>query len=121
MKTQMRRSFAKMIKPARTIKAISTKIWSVSLFFVVLIWRRTSIANEIRSEIKFSVKNQCKSVNMAKLSIDSFLETIHFSTLYSFLLDSGLIHVEAIMKISPEPYSKTKVNTKYCTNLKVRM
>lgn len=65
---------------ASIIKTISTIICGVSLSEVVLIWKIMSAAIEIKSEIKFSVKNLWKSVNMAKLSTNSHFEMIHLSS-----------------------------------------
>jgi len=92
---------------------MSILIWSLCFSDVVWICKRMSIAIEIKSDTKFSVKNQWKRVSIAKLSTNGLLEIIHFKILCIFRSESGLWHVIVMRNINPDPNIIVKAKIKY--------
>jgi len=69
MKIQINAHLRMMIMVEKRMKEMSTNVWKEDFSSFVLIWKRMSMDTHTRSEIRFSVRNLCKSVNIARLSI----------------------------------------------------
>jgi len=79
------------------------------------------MASDMRSEIRFSVRNLWNRVNMAMLSTVCLFEISHLSSFWAQCSEAGLWLVYARKNMRPELYIMMKARQRYWQNLKVIM